>query len=277
VTATAAPDLTLRYGPGADHIADVRLPERADPRPLVLVIHGGFWRAQFDRVHAEPQSAGLARAGYVVATVEYRRVGQPGGGWPGTFDDVVALTDDVPRLVADAVGARVDTARTVLVGHSAGGHLAAWAAGRHRLPTDSPWHRDHPLAAGVVSLAGVLDLELSEELGLGEHAAAQLLGGSPQQRPERYSLANPAALLPVGGRHLLVHGTRDQQVPVRVSRRYVDRARAHGDQAVLHELEGFGHFELIDPGSSAWPAVLDSIQRATEAFWPGAEPLRQSE
>lgn len=260
--AARAPDLTVRYGPGADHVADVRLPEQADPRPLVVIIHGGFWRAQFDRAHAGPQSAGLADAGYVVATVDYRRVGQTGGGWPGTFDDIAALADAVPRLVAGAVVDRVDPARTVLVGHSAGGQLAAWAAARHRLPGDSPWHRARPFVAGVVSLAGVLDLEMSEQLGLGGHAAAALLGGNPRQRPERYAAASPAALLPLGNRQVLVHGTEDEQVPVEMSRRYVERARAHGDHVVLHELTGLGHFELIDPLSAAWPTVLDSVHLA---------------
>ncbi|MGZ4593613.1 MAG: alpha/beta hydrolase family protein [Actinomycetes bacterium] len=257
------PDRTVRYGPGADHVADIRLPEEQGPRPLVVVVHGGFWMAEFDRGHAGPQSAALAAAGYVVATVEYRRVGQPGGGWPGTFDDVAALTDAVPALVADSVGPRVDTARTVLVGHSAGGHLAAWAAARHRLPPGSPWHRAVPLDAAVVALAGVLDLHRAAELGLGGHAAALLLGGDPAERPERYAAASPASLLPSGSRQVLVHGTRDAQVPVEMSRRYVDRAAALGQRVALHELDGLGHFELIDPRSGAWPTVLDSIRELT--------------
>jgi acetyl esterase/lipase len=261
--AAPAPDLTVRYGPGPDHLVDVRLPAGDRPGPLVLVIHGGFWMAEFDRAHAGPQSAGLAAAGYVVATVEYRRVGQAGGGWPGTFDDVAALTDVVPRLVADAVGARVDVARTVLVGHSAGGHLAAWAAMRHRLPADSPWHRPVPLDAGVVGLAPVVDLARAHELGLGEHATGLLLEGSPQQRPARYALTSPSVLLPAGARQVLVHGTRDQQVPVGMSRQYAARGRALGDPVTLRVLEGLGHYELIDPRSAAWPTVLDSIRELT--------------
>jgi acetyl esterase/lipase len=259
-----APDLTLRYGDLPDQVGDVRLPPNNGPRPLVVVVHGGFWKAQFDRAHAGPQSEGLADAGYVVATVDYRRVGQPGGGWPGTFDDLAALTDAVPSLVKNALPDRVDTTRTVLVGHSAGAHLAAWAAARHRLPNESPWHRSDPLDVSVVSLAGVLDLELSERLGLGGHAAGRLLGGSPRHQRERYALANPTALLPTGGRLIAVHGTRDDTVPVEVSRRYVDRALTAGDQVELVEIDDCGHYEVIDPLSAAWPAVLAAIERQAQ-------------
>lgn len=259
----ASPSLTLRYGDLPDQVVDVRLPARVDRRPLVLVVHGGFWMAEFDRAHAGAQSVGLADAGYVVATVDYRRIGQRGGGWPGTFDDVAALTDVVPSLVAEALPDRVAaSAGTVLVGHSAGGHLAAWAAARHRLPKESPWHRADPLDMGVVSLAGVLDLEHSERLGLGGNAVKQLLGGSPRRQRDRYALADPAALVPTGGRLVAVHGTRDTTVPVEQSRRYVDRARAAGDQAELVEIAGCGHFELIDPRSVAWPTVLVAVAHA---------------
>jgi acetyl esterase/lipase len=262
-----APDVTVRYGDLPDQVADVRLPPDDGQRPLVLVVHGGFWKAEFDRAHAGPQSVALADAGYVVATVDYRRVGQPGGGWPGTFDDLAALTDAVPSLVEKALPDRVSTTRTVLIGHSAGGHLAAWAAARHRLPKESPWHRSDPLGVGVVSLAGVLDLELSERLGLGSHAAGRLLGGSPRRQRDRYALANPAALLPTGGRLIAVHGARDDTVPVEMSRRYVEGALTVGDQAELVEIADCGHFELIDPLSAAWPVVLAAVERLAQP-WP---------
>jgi len=253
----------LAYGPLPEQVVDVRLPAGTRPAPLVVVVHGGFWAAEWDRAHAAPQSDGLAEAGYVVATVEYRRVGA-GGGWPGTFDDMAHMTDTVPGLVREAVGDRVDVDRTVLVGHSAGGHLAAWAAARHRLPAESPWHRPAALAIrGVVSLAGVLDLVESERLGLGGHAAARLLGGSPGEQPERYAAASPAALLPTGGRTVLVHGDRDDEVPVEVSRSYVSAAVAAGDDVRLDELAGVGHYELIDPLTSAWPSVLAAVTELT--------------
>jgi pimeloyl-ACP methyl ester carboxylesterase len=156
----------------------------------------------------------------------------------------------------------VDPTRTVLVGHSAGAHLAAWAAARHRLPEGSPWHRAAPLDLPVVSLAGVLDLELSDRLGLGGHAARKLLGGTPRRHPDRYAVANPGALLPTGGRLVAVHGSRDDTVPVEMSTRYVDRARTAGDHAQLVQIADCGHFELIDPSSAAWAAVLSAIETA---------------
>jgi acetyl esterase/lipase len=259
----AEPHLTLHYGDLPDQVADVRLPSGNERRPLVIVVHGGFWKAEFDRAHAGAQSVGLADAGYVVATVDYRRVGQPGGGWPGTFDDLAALTDAVPSLVAEALSDRVDTtARTVLVGHSAGGHLAAWAAARHLLPLESPWRRADPLDVGVVSLAGVLDLEHAEQLGLGGHATRRLLDGSPRHQRDRYALADPVTLVPTGRHLIAVHGATDDIVPIEISRRYVDLARAAGDDAELLEIAGCGHYELIEPLSAAWPTVLTAIARA---------------
>ncbi|MBA2768214.1 MAG: alpha/beta hydrolase [Sporichthyaceae bacterium] len=253
------PDDTLAYGPDPAHLVDVRLPATG-PAPLLVVLHGGFWMAEHDRAHAAAQSAGLADAGYVVATVEYRRVGMRGGGWPGTFDDVALLSDTVPPLVRAAVGAGVDPVCTVLVGHSAGGHLAAWAAARHRLPEASPWRRRSPLpVAGVVSLAGVLDLVDARRRGLGGHAVRRLLPGRGRGLTERLGLTSPAGLLPIGVPLVLVHGTRDEEVPVDMSRAYAGTAAALGDDVTLHALDGVDHYELIDPLSSAWPTVLAAV------------------
>jgi acetyl esterase/lipase len=256
------PDLELPYGPLPEHVVDVRLPQAPGPRPLVVVVHGGFWKTQYDRSHAGAQSTALAAAGYVVATVEYRRLGQPGGGWPGTLDDAALFADTVPSLVADAVPGRVDGSPPCFVGHSAGGHLAAWVVSRHRLAEGSRWHRPGPLAAVVVALAGVLDLELSDRLALGGHAARALLEGTPADRPERYAEASPARLLPSGARTVLVHGASDDVVPPEVSRGYAAAARAAGDEVTVHELAGIGHFELIDPLTSAWPTVLSAVAEA---------------
>ena len=256
------PVRTLAYGPLPEHVVDVRLPPSVAPAPLVVVVHGGFWRQEYDRSHTAEQSAGLASAGYVVATVEYRRVGMPGGGWPGTLDDAALLADTVPGIVAAAFPDRVGHDRTCLVGHSAGGHLAVWAASRHRLSPSSPWHRAAPPPFAVVSLAGVLDLELSDRLGLGAHAARGLLGGAPEQYPGRYAEASPVRLLPTGVRTVLVHGTEDLEVPVEVSRRYAAAARAGGDAVTVHELPGVEHFAVIEPSSAAWPTVLRAVDEA---------------
>ena len=257
------PDLTLRYGDGAEQVVDVRLPRRgAGRRPLVVVVHGGFWRAAYDRGHTGPQASALADAGYAVAVPEYRRVGQPGGGWPGTFDDTAAWSDRLVDLVADGLGQDVvDPERVVYVGHSAGGHLALWAASRHRLPETSAWHRPAPLPVrGVVALAGVCDLHLAAELHLSDGATQDLMGGGPATVPERYAAADPSLLLPSGARSVLVHGVDDVNVPVSSSRAYEQRARAAGDPVELVELPGTGHFEVIDPLTTAWAAVTRAVR-----------------
>ena len=260
------PDRTLSYGPLPEHVVDVRLPPGDDPAPLVVVVHGGFWGAEWDRAHTGPQSEALADTGYVVATVEYRRVGMAGGGWPGTFDDLALVADVVPDLVAAETGRVASPStgpvRPVVVGHSAGGHLALWQASRHRLPSSSTWHRSSPTPlAGVVALAGMGDLVDADARGLGDHAAGALLGGSAARHPDRYDLASPQRWLPLGVRTVLVHGAVDAAVPLECSRTYARKATAAGDDVALVELDGVGHFELIDPLSTAWPAVLAAVRR----------------
>lgn len=256
------PDRTLRYGEGPEHVIDLRLPRESDgPQPLVVVVHGGFWRARYDRRHTGPQGDALAVAGYVVAVPEYRRVGQAGGGWPGTFDDTAAWSDTVvDRVCAELGDDTVDRDRVALVGHSAGGHLALWAASRHRLSPSSPWHRATPVPVrGVVSLAGVTDLALAAAMRLGDGAPQALLGGDPDAVPHRYAQADPAGLLPTGIRTVLLHGTLDETVPPAVSRAYAEAASAAGDDARLVELPETGHLEVIDPLAAAWPSVLAAI------------------
>lgn len=253
------PDLVVRYGEHADQVADVHLPrpEAADRTmtgagPIfAMFLHGGFWRAAYGREHTAPLAEALAAAGFVVCAPEYRRTGQPGGGWPGTFDDVAAAVDRLPGLVAQATGGLADTARIVLGGHSAGGHLAIWAASRHRLSADSPWHTVRSAAVGVVALAAVTDLAACFEQELGRQAAGQLIGGGPEQFPDRYAVADPARLLPVGVPVYLIHGTGDDRVPCEMSLSYARRALAAGDDPMCTVLPGGGHFDVIDPPSAA--------------------------
>jgi acetyl esterase/lipase len=263
------PDLVLSYGPGPEHVADVRLPPvpfgvpsadappgDARPAPLVVFLHGGFWRVAFDRTHTGPLATALAAAGFAVCVPEFRRSGQRGGGWPGTFDDVAAAVDALPALVRNTVGAdRVSDEPALLAGHSAGGHLALWVAGRHRLAPDAGWRAPGPRFRGVVALAAVSDLASCYALGLGQDAATALLGGGPRQYPERYRAADPTLLLPLDRPVRLVHGSADDRVPAGMSRDYLGRARAAGDDVALDELPGAGHFEVIDPLSSWWPRV----------------------
>jgi acetyl esterase/lipase len=262
------PDLVISYGPGPEHVADVRLPPRAAavpgdaqpagtrPAPLVLFLHGGFWRAAYDRTHIGPLATALASTGFAVCVPEFRRTGQQGGGWPGTFDDVATAVDTLPALVRDTVGADLISGGPVLLaGHSAGGHLALWAASRHRLAPEAAWHAPGGQARGVVALAAVSDMVACHALRLGQDAAGALLGGGPGQHPGRYRLADPMQLLPVGCPVRLVHGSVDDRVPCGMSRGYLARARAAGDDAELDELPGAGHFEVIDPLSAWWARV----------------------
>jgi acetyl esterase/lipase len=248
------PDLTLRYGPHPCHLIDVRLPP-SRPAGLVVMLHGGFWRSEYDRTHTGPMTSALAAEGYVVAIPEFRRTGPlseegGGGGWPNTFDDVAAALDAVPGLLAPYT-----SSPPVVVGHSAGGHLALWSATRQAV---SPHAAVSPRAAvspcAVVSLAGCADLVMCSELGLDEGATDLLLGGTPDQVPDRYALADPARLPKPAAPVTLLHGTADDRVPIEVSRSYAARTGA-----VLHELPGVDHFALIDPLSPAWPHVLSAL------------------
>jgi acetyl esterase/lipase len=261
--AAPPPDLVLSYGPGDDQVADLRLPPppaaatRPGPAPLVLFLHGGFWRAAYDRAHTGPLAAALAAAGFAVCAPEFRRTGQPGGGWPGTFDDVAAAVDGLPALARSAAGADVISAGPpILAGHSAGGHLALWAAARHMIPPQEVWHVARSPVAGVVALAAVSDLAAAHALRLGHGAVQALLGGSPKRYPERYRVADPMLLLPVGCPVRLVHGTADDIVPCSLSTGFLARSRAAGDDVSLAELPGAGHFDVIDPLSAAWPHVV---------------------
>ena len=262
------PDLTLSYGPGQYHVADLRLPAPSQIRrldgdsgvPLVLFLHGGFWRAAYDRAHTGPLATALAAEGFAVCTPEYRRIGQPDGGWPGTFEDVAMAVDVLPGLARAAADGVVDPGRVLLSGHSAGGHLALWAAARHRLPRTAPWHSAAPRWAGVVALAAVSDLVDCFQRRLGNGAVAELLGGSPGLHPRRYALTDPTVLLPTGMPVRLVHGSDDDVVPCEMSLEYAVRARAAGDDASCAELPGAGHFEVIDPLSDAWGQVVAAFR-----------------
>lgn len=249
----------VRYGKHSDQVAEVLSPPDGAGLPLVVVIHGGFWRHQYDRGHTAPQCAALAAEGYVVAALEYRRVGG-GGGWPVTCTDLATGLDALPDLVADLQGDLIDPARVILMGHSAGGQLALWAASRHRLPAGAPGHRGTPPPLrGVISLAGVADLGWAVAAGVGDGAVEAFIGVPPEHDPEgRYALADPARLLPIGLRAICVHGGLDEHVPVDCAAAYVAAAVEAGDPAELRVLDWEEHFSLVTPGSAAWPHVLRS-------------------
>ena len=253
-----SPTRTLSYGAEPDHVVDLWLPQ-GDSAPLIVLLHGGFWRATIDRMHLRPMAGGLAEAGYAVAVPEYRRIGQAGGGWPGTFDDVATMLDRLPELVAPY---GLDAADAVWAGHSAGGHLALWASLRHRLPTDAPWHLPAvPAVRKVVSLAGCADLSLTSAWQLGRDAANDLMGGTPGEYPDRYVLADPSLLLPGAVPTIHLHGTEDGHVPIAIGREYAARARRVTSPIEFLELPAVEHFALIDPLSTVWPHVLAALAR----------------
>ncbi|MEO3776812.1 alpha/beta hydrolase [Micromonospora sp. B11E3] len=244
------PDATVAYGGHPDQIADLRLPAGDGPaRPLVVVVHGGFWRAEYDRTHTGPLAAALAALGHPVAQLEYRRTGQPGGGWPGTLTDVLTGVAALPELAAPVLGDRMPPGPPLLVGHSAGGHLALYAA------ASAP-----DTVGGVLALAPVADLAEAYRLDLDSGAVAALLGGGPEDHPERYAAADPRSLVNRSTPTVIVHGLLDRQVPVALSRAYAEAARAAGSPTRLVELPECEHFGLIDPESAAWPTVVDAVR-----------------
>lgn len=239
-------DHRLPYGPGPFHFGDLRLPAGQGRFPLLINIHGGFWRARYDLEHAGHLCAALAAAGIATWNIEYRRIGHEGGGWPGTLEDVRAAVSHAAALAGQFP---LDLARVAVMGHSAGGHLACWVSGE-RLP--------FPLRAAI-SLAGVLDLQRAWELGLSERVVDTFLGGSHARFPARYRAASPIERLPTGVPQRLIHGVEDDIVPLEISERYLAAATRAGDAATLRALPATGHFEPIDPASGAWGVVAGVV------------------
>jgi acetyl esterase/lipase len=236
-----------RYGDDPSQLAELHLPAGESAVPVVVVIHGGFWSSGYGKELASPLAADLARAGVAGYAIEYRRVGN-GGGWPTTFADVAAAIDALAGRQPD----RLDLSRVVAVGHSAGGQLAVWAAGRHRLPAGAVGSAPRVRLGAAISQAGVLDLATAWRQRIGGDAVTGLMGTTPEADPARFALGSPIEAVPVGVPVVLVHGRRDTVVPFDQSRRYADAARAAGDPVELVELADDGHFELIDPDDEAW-------------------------
>lgn len=263
--ATVPPaDQRIAYGPDSLHHGELRIPDGDGPFPIAVVIHGGCWQSEYDLRHAAAESEALRAAGVATWTIEYRRVGDPGGGWPLTFLDVARAIDFVPQLAARAP--RVDASRVVLVGHSAGGHLALWAASPPSNATDIPTPPSLPLR-GVVSLAGIADLRTyGAQPGNCNSAVPQLMGGTPSDHDARYSAANPIELVPLRTPVRLVHGALDPIVPPAQSHAFAARNREAGGSATVIVVDGAGHFDLIAPHAPAWREVV----RATHELLAGA-------
>jgi 3-dehydroquinate dehydratase type II len=252
----AVPFATHSYGPDPDQVADLRLPDRPGPHPVVVLIHGGFWRDHWTRDVMDGLAVDLTARGWATWNLEYRRVGS-GGGWPETVDDVASGLDALADL---GDSSRLDLDRVVAVGHSAGGELALWAAYRPNLARANPGRAPRVELAAAVALAPVADLDSAHQARLGRGAVEEFLGRSPEANPELVAAASPRHLLPLGTPLVVVHGGRDEEVPVAMSRSFVGSAADAGDAVVYHELEEADHFELIDPTTRAWDTVVAELE-----------------
>jgi dipeptidyl aminopeptidase/acylaminoacyl peptidase len=236
------PDV-VRYGEHPSQFCELFAPAGEGPHPVAVLVHGGFWRERYGCNLEWGIARDLAGRGWAAWSIEYRRLGG-GGGWPETFEDVSAAID--------ALDGALDHDRVVAIGHSAGGHLAVWAATR-----EDPRVR----LTGAVSQAGALDLHELSRLGTSDSVVHQLLAGTPDEVPHRYEQASPARRLPIGVPLLLVHGERDDDVPVHISREFADAARAAGDDCELVVIDDESHYEHLEPGSRCWEAVIAWLER----------------
>lgn len=254
-------DATVAYG--ADHMqkVDVWVPAGPGPHPVVLMVHGGCWQTSIaDRTLMDRVAGDLRDSGIAVWNIDYRGVDRAGGGYPGTFADAAAAAD---RLLTEAARFRLDPSRVVAVGHSAGGHLALWLAGRSRLPRSSPLHTATPLPIHhVISLGGLPDLEAtaaSPDNGCGTKVVERLVGSD---RADPYADTSVPRLFPLGVAQTLINGREDRIIPYRMATDYVARATAAGDRVALVTVPETGHVELVTPDTAAWAATRTAIRTA---------------
>ena len=255
---TNGPVREYRYGPAPAQVCELWLPTSggSPPRAVAVLVHGGFWRARYDRTQEHAVAADLVARGWAVWNIDYRGVGEgvsTGGGWPATFEDVAAAVDLLADATSEgAAGVPLPLDRAAVVGHSAGGQLAVWIAGRHRLPAGAPGAEPRVRPAAAVAQAGVVDLAAAARAGVGNGAVVDLLGAGPDDDPRRYALTDPAALVPLGVPVLVVTGDADESVPWELSASWVDAARAAGDDVTFHVEPGDGHMGHVDPASRVW-------------------------
>lgn len=247
----------IAYGPDPIQVAELHLPAGhgagAAAVPVVALIHGGFWRSEFNRALMDPLVAPALDRGWAVWNVDHRS-SDDGGGWPASFTDVASAIDE---LAVIAERHALDLGRVAVVGHSAGGTLALWAAGRSALPSGAPGGDPVVRPVAAVSLAGLTSLTAAWIDDLGRGAVDALMGGPPEgEREADYLLASPSDLLPLGAAQLLIHGAEDPIVPPRQSTAHAARARAAGDPVTLRVLDRTGHFEVIEPDGRAWRSTL---------------------
>jgi acetyl esterase/lipase len=259
------------YGNAPQQFGELRLPRSNGPYPVVVLLHGGCWLNAYDLYLMDPMATALTQSGYATWNLEYRRIGDEGGGWPGTFLDVAAGLNHLRELSS---AHNLDLSHLVVAGHSSGGHLALWLAGQHQLPGSSEIHTREVLPiSGVVSLAGITDPNsylVREGRGCGT-AVSSLLAGLPENIPERYRQASPLALSPIGVDQVLIAGREDRIVPILHVEPYFKKARRDGEIIELIVVPAVGHFELTAPGSAAWKEVLKAIEMLASKKAGGAK------
>ena len=259
----------LKYGPGDFHFGDLRLPQLAPGMlaPVLVFLHGGWWKAEYDLTYGGHLCTALQAAGIATWSLEYRRVGNPGGGFPGTLQDVAAGYDYLQTL---AKTYPLDLKRVVASGHSAGGQLAFWLAGRPHLPEGGAFaslRSVGPLKA-VIAFAGVVDLRLTLDLAgwftfaHDKDRILDFMGATPTQAPDRYRIANPGELLPLNVPQTLIQGTEDDQIPPTLPQRWAERSRRNGESVTVEIIPGADHFDIVDPQSKAWPRVFAAIRHS---------------
>jgi acetyl esterase/lipase len=250
---TPSPDYRLSYGKDSLQFGELRLPKGEGPYPVAVVIHGGCWMAEYGLSYLGHLSAALTEAGVATWNIEYRSVGDSGGGWPGTFQDVAVGTDYLRALAKDYP---LDLNRVLAVGHSAGGQLALWLAARKKAAKDSLLYQPDPLPLrGVVALAAITDLRRTGTAC--DRLVGRLMGGSANDVSSRYLEASPIELLPIGVKQTIIQGQSDNLVPPAMASEYAEAARRKSDEVKLVVIEKAGHFELVDPTSFAWAKVRE--------------------
>lgn len=258
-------DYRFRYGPRPFQFGDLRLPKGNGPYPVALVIHGGCWQSRYGLHLMDALSQNLTDVGFATWNIEFRRLGNKSGGWPGTFQDILLATAYLGNLSTQFA---LDLERVTVIGHSSGGHLALWLAENWSAETAKKTFNPSRFGlSGVVALAPVADLqEVFEEEGLGCHTSVQgLLGGSPKLYPQRYRLASPVDYERLDVPQLVISGAQDAIIPTDHVKRYYLRAKQRGDQIRYLDIGGAGHFELIAPESRQWPEIIQAITDFTTA------------
>lgn len=264
------PDTRVAYGQDSSQYGELRLPPGPGPHPVVVLIHGGCFKAAYAKAgELGPIADALKADGIATWNLEYRRLGEPGGGWPGTYHDVGRGIDHLKSLAGEN---NLDLSRVVLLGHSAGGHLAMWAAGRGRLDSTSELHQPDPLPVrGVIDLAGPIDLRENiahYEATCGDSVITSLLGGTPVAVPERYAQVSASDLLPLHVAQVLIWGEHEEFVPMPLAQHHVERASAAGDLARLITVPTVGHFELAAPHTASWQQVHGAVRALLDGRLP---------